>query len=300
MKHFRLSPFTFRLVIPKKNFRLSPFTFRLATPKKNFRLSPFAFRLVPPVFMFILAFFSSCTTQKQLTYLQDIDQSGPNNFYNLARPEYHLQKQDILYVNLSTDNSEMSALLEGTNSNSQSINMTMGAAYLRGYTMDDSGSIEIPAIGKVEVLGKTLEEVNKAVQEKASVLLKDVTVTIKLLSYKFSVLGEVNNPGNFQIFDTQMTLLDALGMAGDMTNYGDRTNILVIRSEKKGLHTYRINLKKKDLLTSQAYFILPNDVVIVEPRKVKLISINAPTVSLFFSTIFSTISLTLLILNTTK
>ena len=246
-----------------------------------------------------LLLFSSCTTQKQLTYLQDIDQSGPDNFYNLARPEYRLQKQDILYVEVSTLNGEMTSLLEGgDNRSNQNMNITQGASYLRGYIIDDSGRVDIPAIGKVEVIGKTLEEVNKAVQEKASIMLKDATVTVKLLSYKFSVLGEVNNPGNFQIYDTQMTLLDALGMAGDMTNYGDRTNILVIRSEKEGLHTYRINLKKKDLLTSQAYFILPNDVVIVEPRKVKLISINAPTVSLFFSTIFSTISLTLLILNT--
>ncbi len=92
--------------------------------------------------------------------------------------------------------------------------------------------MDIPAIGKVAVLGKTLEEVNKAVQEKASTLLKDATVSVKLLSFKFSVLGEVNKPGNFQIYDTQMTLLDALGMAGDMTVYGDRTNILVLRPEK--------------------------------------------------------------------
>ena len=83
----------------------------------------------------------------------------------------------------------------------------MGTGYLRGYTMDDSGHIDIPAIGKVEVLGKTLEEVNNSVQEKASILLKGCNCfSVKLLSYKFSVLGEVNSPGNFQIYDTQITL----------------------------------------------------------------------------------------------
>ena len=257
--------------------------------------SPLPLFLFP--FSFFLLLFSSCTTQKQLTYLQDIDQS---DFYKLSRPEYHLQKQDILYVDVSTKTGEMNALLEGTGNNSQSINMTAGAAYLKGFTIDDSGKIDVPAIGQVEVLGKTLEEVNAAVQKKAQTLLKDVTISVKLLSYKFSVLGEVKNPGNFQIFDTQVTLLDALGMAGDMTDFGDRTNILVLRAKDEGVQTYRINLKKKDLITSEAYYILPNDVVIVEPRKVKLISLNAPTLSLFLSTIFSTVSMTLLILNASK
>ena len=244
----------------------------------------------------------SCTTQKQLTYLQGIDEAGKDNFFPYSRPEYRLQKQDILYVDIKTQNVEINALLNpsGSIGISQLSMAPSGGGYLMGYTISDSGYISLPLIGNVRVIQKTLNEATILIEEKTSLMLKDASVVVKLLSYRITVLGEVKSPGSFNHFGNQLNVLDAIGIAGDLTEYGDRSNVLVIRPVNEGSITYRINLKDKNLLLSEAYFLLPNDIVIVEPRKVKLLSLNAQTISLFFSTIFSTISLTLLILNLNK
>ena len=189
------------------------------------------------------------------------------------------------------------ALNAGMGMGGQSMQMTGGMGYLTGFTINDSGSINIPVLGKIEVLGKTMEELRKSVENKVSELYKDVTVIVRLLSYKVTILGEVSAPGTYQNYNDQLTVLEAIAMAGDLTDFGNRTTVLVLRPSKQGTYSYRFNLKSRDLLSSEAYFLMPNDVVIVEPRKIKLIAWNAPTVSLFFSTIFSTISLTLLIFN---
>lgn len=178
--------------------------------------------------------------------------------------------------------------------------MQSGGGYLMGYTIRDSGFITLPVIGDVYIIEKTLNEATKLIEEKAAQMLKDATVVVKLLSYNITILGEVGSPGKYIHYGTQLTVLDAIGMAGDLTDYGDRSRVLVIRPDNEGSKTFRIDLKDKNLLISDAFFILPNDILIVEPRKVKLLSLNSQTISMFFSTIFSTISLTLLILNLNK
>jgi polysaccharide biosynthesis/export protein len=241
----------------------------------------------------VLFFSFSCTTQKQITYLQGID-TGQNNFFPYSRPDYRLQKQDVLYVKISTLNEEVNNMLyPGGGSTSQQATQMQGAgAYLLGYLMNDSGKIALPLIGNVLVFEKTLDEATKLIEEKVSLMLKDATVVVKLLSYNITILGEVKSPGTFTHFGKQLTILDAIGMAGDLTDYGDRSSILIVRPTQEGSTTLRINLKDKNLLVSEAYFLLPNDIVIVGPRKVKLLNLNTD----LFSFIFSTISMTLLIL----
>ena len=254
------------------------------------------------ILVLISVILSNCTTQKQLTYLQGIDTARPDNFYPYTRPEYRLQKQDVLYVNIVTLNEEINKMLgSGGSSSTMQINqMQTGSGYLMGYIIDDSGSIDLPMIGRVPVLEKTMDEATRLIEEKASSLLKDARVVVKLLTYRITVLGEVKGPGSFIHYGNQLTVLEAIGMAGDLTDIGDRGRVLVVRPDKEGSKTFRINLKDKNLLVSEAYFLLPNDIIIVEPRKIKLLALNAQTISLFFSTVFSTISLTLLILNLNK
>jgi polysaccharide export outer membrane protein len=205
-------------------------------------------------------------------------------------------------VNITTLNEEVNAMLSpgGTSSTQQMSQGGGGGGYLMGYTLRDSGFISLPLIGNVFVYEKTMEEATKLIEEKVAAMLKDATVVVKLLSYRITVLGEVSGPGTFTHYGNQLTVFDAIGMAGDLTDLGNRGRVLVVRPTKEGSTTYRINLKDKNLLVSDAYFLLPNDIIIVEPRKSKLLTLNAPTISLFFSTVFSTISLTLLILNLYK
>ena len=144
---------------------------------------------------------------------------------------------------------------------------------------------------------ETIDEVKVAVENKAKQYLKDAVINVKLLSFKFTVMGEVNKPGSYTNFNNQLTVLDAIGMAGDISDFGNRKHVLVLRPAKEGTHTYHIDLQDKNLLQSEGYFLLPNDIVIVEPIKSKPFQLNIPTTTLFITTILSTITTTILLLN---
>lgn len=260
---------------------------------KRFLAADFYFYILP--FAFFLA--SSCSTSKQLTYLQDIDEAGPESFFPLQKPDYRIQKQDILYVRFITLNEEMNTILNmetGRTTNQMFQNET--SLYINGYTVNEEGFISIPIVGKVNVVGKTIDEATKEIEARSAEYLKDAALIVKLLSFKFSVLGEVYRPGTFRNFNNQLTVLEAIAMAGDITDHGNREKILVLRPTKEGTKTYRIDLKQKDVLASEAFFLLPNDIVIVEPLDSKIFKLNIPTVSFVLTTMFSTISTTLVLI----
>ena len=157
--------------------------------------------------------------------------------------------------------------------------------YIFGYTVSDSGTVTLPILGDIIVYGLTVEEVRAAIHERAEDYLKDAVVNVKLISFKFTVIGEVNRPGTYTNFNNQLTVLDAIGMAGDITDFGNRERLLVVRHTREGSKTYRINVQDKNLLQSEGYFLLPNDIVIVEPIKSKPFQLNIPTLSLVLTSI---------------
>jgi polysaccharide export outer membrane protein len=230
--------------------------------------------------------FGSCTSQKKLMYLSNLDTTSVQQFFPMQRPDYRIQYQDILYVNIITLNPEMNELLNPvTQLYSYSTFRDESSIYVYGYTVSDSGTITLPILGEIAVYGFTVEEVRKKMQERANEFLKGPVVNVKLISFKFTVIGEVNKPGTYTNFNNQLTVLEAIGMAGDITNYGNRGKLLVVRPSKEGTHTYRINLQDKNLLQSEGYFLLPNDIVVVEPIKSKPFQLNIPAMSLLLSSI---------------
>jgi polysaccharide biosynthesis/export protein len=255
------------------------------------------FIFIPTILLILLS--TSCTTQKELTYLNNLDTTAISQFYPHTRPDYRVQYQDILYVNFFTMNREMNEMLNpgsGSTSNTQMFRDESNA-YIYGYTVSDEGEISLPILGNIGVYGLTMNEVKKAIEERARQYLKDAVVNVRLLSYKFTVIGEVNRPGSFNNYNNQLTVLEAIGMAGDITDFGDRKKVLVVRPTKEGTYTFRINLQDKELLQSEGYFLLPNDIVIVEPIKSKPFQLNLPTTSLIITTTISTISTLILLIN---
>lgn len=240
----------------------------------------------------------SCTSQKELMYLSNLDTASTQRFFPMERPGYRIQFQDILYVDIFTMNPEMNELLNpGSQTSGYNTYRDESNIYVFGYTVSDSGYISIPILGDVNVIGLTIDEVKVAIEERAKQYLKDAVINVKLLSFKFTVMGEVNRPGSYTNFNNQLTVLDAIGMAGDISDYGNRKHVLVLRPSKQGTHTYHINLQDKDLLQSEGYFLLPNDIVIVEPIKSKPTQLNIPTYSLIITTTLTTISTLILLLN---
>jgi polysaccharide export outer membrane protein len=168
--------------------------------------------------------------------------------------------------------------------------------FINGYTVSDSGYIEIPILGKVLIAGKTMDEAISSIRKRADQFLKDATVIVKLISFKVSVIGEVNRPGTYNNFNSQLTVLEAVSMAGDITDYGDRKRVLVLRPSAEGTRSFRLDLTSKNILTSDGFFLLPNDIIYVEPIKNKTFRINMPTISLAFTSI-STLILVLNFIN---
>jgi polysaccharide export outer membrane protein len=243
---------------------------------------------------------ASCTSQKKLAYLNNLSGTGGEETFTMIIPDYKIQPRDILYITIKAmtpDGSINDFLLPSRNTSGGNLMQGESGGYLYGYDVNSEGNIIIPVMGTIRVNGLTLEETRKLLQISADKVFKNSTVECKLLSFKFTVIGEVRSPGTFINYNNYLTVLEAIGRAGGVGDYGDRSNVLVVRPADKGTKTFRINMQDKQMLASEAYFLLPNDVVIIEPLKQKIFNLNLPTISFILSTVTSTITMTLLLIN---
>jgi len=251
--------------------------------------------LLLPVFLI-----SSCTSQKKLAYLNNLPDTIEPQYFPIDVPEYRVQYRDILYItaNAMTPQGSIEDLLHGNRGYNQVAYIRDEASqYIMGYDVDKEGNIFIPVIGKVQVSDRTLKEIRILLQEEVDKYFNNTYVECKLLSFKFTVLGEARAPGTYVNYNNYLTVLEAVGRAGGVGDYGRRDRVLVIRPTDEGSKTYRINLQDKYLLTSEAYFLQPNDVVVIEPVRHKIFNMNLPTVSFIITTVSSVITMTLLLIN---
>lgn len=232
-------------------------------------------------------FFSlfSCNTTKRIKYFQDIPDSGQTK--TIAKAEYTdpiIRSGDILNVIIETiDPLATSSVNTG---NISAGNMSNGGAAsgilaaisggnqtqqpVSGFLVDKNGVIEIPIIGKVTVAGLTTDQIKNSIYTLSLKYFKDPTIVVRLANFKVSVTGEVLKPGQYIMPDEKETILDAITMAGDLTIFGKRENVLLIRENADGSKTpYRINLKKSNIMSEPYYYLRQNDLIYVEPRKAK-------------------------------
>lgn len=238
----------------------------------------------------IIVFVFSCTSQKNFVYLQDKEKTDSSVYTRNDTFRYKIQPQDLLYIKIiSIDQSSTLSL----NSTSQTNDFSgEQGAYLNGYLVNDSGYVELPLAGKILVKGLSIEESQKAIQEKVNFYLKNSLVVVKLMNFNITILGEVNKPGNFKVNDVNLNLLEAIGLAGDLTIYGDRKHIMLIRQNNPG-KTIQIDLTDKNILQSEYYNILPNDVIYIKPNKSKFYGTNPFP----FATVLASVTTLILILN---
>jgi polysaccharide export outer membrane protein len=243
---------------------------------------------------------ASCTTQKQLAYLNNLPVPSGEEKFTMEAPDYKIQNRDILFITVKAMNPEgvIMDFLGGSGASGGAMNMQgESGSFLFGYDVKPDGSIIVPVVGVLLAEGKTLEEMRKILQEEFSKHYKNATVECKLLSFKFTVIGEVKTPGTYVNYNNYLTVLEAIGRAGGIGDYGKRDRILVVRPTDKGTKTYTLNMQDKAILSSEAYFLLPNDVVIVEPMKQKIFSLNLMTYTFLVTSGLSAISATLLLIN---
>lgn len=253
--------------------------------------------------LFFVIMVSGCTSQKQLAYLSNLPPENQEGRFTMEIPDYKIQKRDILYITIKAmtpDGMITDFLSASRGSLSTNFMQSESGQYLFGYDVNPDGDIIIPVIGTLHLEGLTLEEARKAIAEKSKNVFRDGTVECKLLSFKFTVLGEVKMPGTFINYNNYLTIFEAIGRAGGVGDYGKRNRVLVLRPVDQGTKTYTLNLQDKNILSSEAYFLLPNDVVIVEPEKNKIFNMNLPLISFILTSVTSSITMMVLILNFTK
>ena len=256
-----------------------------------------------PILVLTIFLLASCTSQKKLAYLNNLPEPGGEEKFTMDIPDYKIQPRDILYITvkaMTPSGTIEDFLISARNYGGSYVGQGESGGYLYGYDVNSEGKISLPAVGTIKVEGLTLEETRKLLQASADKVFKNSTVECKLLSFKFTVLGEVKSPGTYVNYNNYLTVLEAIGRAGGVDDYGNRNKVLIVRPLDKGTKTFRINLQDKKVLSSEAYFLLPNDVVIVEPLKQKIFNMNLPTLSFIISTVTSTITMTLLLINYLK
>jgi polysaccharide biosynthesis/export protein len=259
----------------------------------------------PKLLIFVVLTFLaySCTSHKKLAYLNNLPEIGGEETFIMDIPNYKIQPRDILYITVKAmmpDGTINDFLVSARSAGGIYVSQGESGGYLYGYDVDPEGNIVLPAVGSLKVSGLTLEDTRKLLQAAVEKVFTNSTVECKLLSFKFTVIGEVRIPGTYVNYNNYLTVLEAIGRAGGLGDYGNRSKVLVVRPMDKGTKTFRLNLQDKKILSSDAYFLLPNDVVIVEPLNQKIFNMNLPTFSFILTTVTSTITMTLLLINYLK
>lgn len=215
-----------------------------------------------------------CVSPKQLVYFQDLSsQTDPlrlKPFTTTAQPG------DLLSVQVSSLNPEASLFFNPyaaqLNAAQNGVNATTPLPANTGYLVAPDSTITLPLVGKVLVGGQTNVQTAERIRVKLKDYLKEPTISVRNLNFRVTILGEVARPSFFNITNEQITLPEALGLAGDLTIYGRRDNVLIVR-EENGQRTYaRLDLTKRDVFQSPYYYLHPNDVVYVEPGKSRVAS----------------------------
>ena len=222
---------------------------------------------------------ASCTSSKQITYFQGTNDGVIKS--KIASLEPVVQKNDLLSITVSSLNPEATIIFNAPNESTPNTNSATAGSnntLTVGYLVNQNGEINFPILGAIKVDGMTKSQVGDYLVKQlvSRKLLIDPIVTIRFLNFRVSVLGEVGRPGVYTVPNEKLSLLEALGLAGDITIFGKRTDVLVLREKDNGdkiLH--RVNLNNADIFTSPYYYLQSNDIVYVSPSKNRVTRENA-------------------------
>lgn len=239
----------------------------------------------------ILSIFS-CSPQKKLIYLQDKNSSIDTSKYTNRAYEYKVKSGDLLFIRIITLEEKSDNFF---NTDKITNYIQDQGIYLYSYTVSDSGNIDMPIIGKVYVKDFSVFQIKEILQKFVDMYLKGAIVIVKLTNFKITILGEVNKPGTFKVYENSVSIIEAIGLASDLTIYGDRQKIMIIRQNENN-KVYFVDITDRKLIHSNQFYLLPNDIIYVSALKAKSYGFN----TFPFATILSGITTLLLLLNFLK
>lgn len=227
---------------------------------------------------------TSCASREKIAYYQNIDNTEIVN----KKFETKIKTDDLLMILVSAqDPIAVQPFNLTTNLSVDPLNQAGGGQMQQQlYLVDDKGFIDFPSLGRIDVGDKTKEQIVQDLQTRISKYVKNPIINLRIMNYKVTVQGEVKMPGTHRVTSERITLLEAISLSGDLTNYGKRDNILVLREENGEVNSHRIDITKADFINSDFYYLKQNDVVYVEPNKVAVnSSAVGPNISIYLSAI---------------
>lgn len=257
---------------------------------------------LPIVVLTMVVLLGSCSSGKDVPYFQNIDEislAGSKGLYDAK-----IMPKDMLTITVSTTDPAAAAPfnLSAGNTVGASGQLSNGAGNLQGYLVDNDGNINFPVIGHMHVQGMTKSQCQDMIREKLLPYMaatENPIVTVRMSSYRVTVTGEVNRPGVIPVSTEKMSIVEALAQAGDLTVYGKRDNIMLIREDETGQKKMvRLNMNDANLINSPYYYLQQNDIIYVQPNSVKAKNAGiGPSTTLWFSFIGIVTSISSLLVN---
>lgn len=228
---------------------------------------------------------TSCVTMRDVEYFQGQDTLSMA-FWNQGPREYLIKPGDELTISISSMEETSFGTYQGNiQLSNYSATRPMSGGFLLSSRVDDQGNMQLPLVGPVAATGKTLNEVGESIRVSLEKILNQPVVSVFLANHFISVLGEVLNPGNYPYQQSNISLFDAIGLAGDLTDYGDRHKIILTRNIDGENRLVTLDLTNPKILSSEYYYILPNDIIYVKPSKKKFWSLQQMPYSVMLSTL---------------
>lgn len=230
-----------------------------------------------------------------MLYLQATEKADTiSNFVNERNIDYRIQPGDNLYIRVVTLDATTTMLLNpltpGGSGGQAAANDA--AVYLQSYTVNEAGYLDFPMVGEIFVRNMNVDEIRDAISERLAEYLKELVVVVKLVNFNITLLGEVTIPGTYKIYQTDINIFEAVSLGKDLTDFANRNKIAVIRQNKTGSSVHYVDLTSKDILTSDFYYLKPNDIIYAQPVKGKQFTfVNFP-----YGVVFGFISTTILLL----
>ncbi len=216
--------------------------------------------------------FASCVPQKKMLLLKEAQMAAENksiNYVNERSVNYKLQPGDNLYIRFLSSVDDRSAASMAGDYTSRSTISSDASIYLQSYTLDDDGCMELPLTGKINLRNLTVDQAKDKLQEEVSKFVTQTTLIVKLSNFNLTLLGEVAKPGMYKVYQSQINLFEAIALAGNMTSFAKNEDVKIIRQTDNGSEIITVNLGSADILSSPYYYLKPNDIVYVEPLKIK-------------------------------
>ena len=223
-------------------------------------------------FLLITIVFSSCVPQKKILYLQKQQEKDTASAYSHKHPpDYKIQPRDNVYIKLFTLDEKSNLFFNKQSGSNSGYNDYANDAsiYLSSYSVSPEGYIDFPVVGKVMIKDLTVSQVKDVLQKLVDEYLKETVVVVKMVNFKITMVGEVNHPGEFTIYADKINFFEAVSLANDLTEYANRNNIILIRATANGSRVYKLDMTSDDFLKSDQFYLQPNDIIYVQPLRIK-------------------------------